>query len=567
MSLGLAQLLREIDRLASRLDCTLDGQGPAILDAFLRHSFHRSGALYLRAAGSSGLRLAASSDAFEAPARLEMTVPLDVVDRMLDESVIVRVFADVSIDPSIERLVPLRTSREDLGLIALSGPEPPDDDVHLVDSLRAAARYLSALLGHQRMTDEIREGDFQLKYRLWELQSLYDIGLSIASTLDLDKLADEILFRAISLLNARRAALYLRKDGRFFLHRSFGEVRAQFLDEELDSDSSAKLLLEGSPIRFDASADCIFPGCESFVAMPIQINGEVIGVLAASDREQREGGVGRFEENDLRVLSLFANQVAIALENSRLHHEALEIQAMQRELELAATIQRDILPRSFPQTPQFEVEALFRPAKQLGGDYYAFFVRGDQLSICLADVSGKSVPAAILVSALHAAIQLLFDEGRDLGEIATELNRHIHLWSAENKFITLVLATIDPNENVIRFVNCGHNPAYIVTGGHLETLASHGLPIGLMSGSKYKTQTKPFPAGSLLVVYSDGITEAENVAEDEFGNPMLEDVLLEHSASSVGEVKRSIAEAVDAFVGEASQKDDETIVLVRLKEA
>ena len=170
----------------------------------------------------------------------------------------------------------------------------------------------------------------------------------------------------------------------------------------------------------------------------------MIGVLAAGDRETREGDVGAFEANELRLLSLFANQVAIALENARLHKEALEKQAMQRELDLAATIQSDILPKSIPVVEGVELAALSRPAKQVGGDYHAFFQREGTLTTVVADVAGKSMPAALLVSAFHAAIQLLFAEGRELGDIATELNRHIHSWSAENKFITMIMVTIDP---------------------------------------------------------------------------------------------------------------------------
>src|SRR6185369_16872809 len=112
------------------------------------------------------------------------------------------------------------------------------------------------------------------------------------------------------------------------------------------------------------------------VMLPIKGNNATIGVLAAADRETREG-VGRFQDNEMRLLSLFANQVAIALENARLHREALEKQAMQRELDLAATIQRDILPKSIPTVASIDLSVLARPARQVGGDYHAFVERDD----------------------------------------------------------------------------------------------------------------------------------------------------------------------------------------------
>jgi len=206
---------------------------------------------------------------------------------------------------------------------------------------------------------------------------------------------------------------------------------------------------------------------------------------------------------------------------------------------------------------------LSNPARQVGGDYHAFFEREGVLTTLVADVAGKSMPAALLVSALHAVIQLLFAEGRELGEIATELNRHIHNWSAENKFITMIMVSIDRENGTIQYVNAGHNPGYLITNGKLEQIKSHGLPIGILPNSRYMAQTRPFPAGSYTVLYSDGITEAEDLAGEEFGNERLEAILTEHVGESAELIRTQIADAVDAFVGEAPQKDDETIVIVQ----
>lgn len=536
-----AEFVHELQQLERT---SIAAHGSQILDAFARHTRFDAGALYLRDARGRELRLAAKSDAWVAPEILD-------VDARAEEAVV----------PSPAIVVSLQSHREPVGVLALgteSTDDGLDDDFAFV---RAAAAYLSTLITNQRLLAETREGDFQLKYRLWELESLYDIGLSIASTLNVDELADEILFRMISLMNVRGAALFLREDNGFKLYRSFGDVREGFLEAEL----SDQLMREGKPLAFDGGSDCLFPDCTSFVAVPIRTgnNGAVIGVLAAADRETREGAIGAFEANDLRLLALFANQVAIALENARLHRDALAKQAMERELELAATIQRDILPKSIPQIEGIEIAALSRPARQVGGDYHAFFVRDGVVTTLVADVAGKSMPAALLVSALHAVIQLLFHEGRELGEIATELNRHIHSWSAENKFITMILIAIDPEHETIQFVNAGHNPCYLLVNGRMEQMKSHGLPIGILPSTRYMAQTRPFPAGSCTVLYSDGITEAEDIDDNEFGNERLEALLQEHIDCSASLIRDQIADAVDAFVGEAPQKDDETIVIVR----
>ena len=500
-------------------------RGDAILDAFTRHTPFSNGAVYLRDRDSN-LRLAAKSNQFVAPEILADEPPSEVVagaDRVL---------------------VPLRNGRDHLGMLALAGGEYSEEDL---DLLRAAAAFVSAFVDNQRLSQEMREGDFQLKYRLWELESLYDIGLSIAGTLNIDDLADEVLFRMISLINARRAALFLRDGSSFKPYRAFGDVPVteEHLKRMLDTGNG--ISLEGGTV----------------VAVPVNGNNQIIGVLVAADRETREGGIGAFEQNELRLLSLFANQVGIALENARLHREALEKQAMERDLELAATIQRDILPKAIPAIEGIEIAVLANPARQVGGDYHAFFERENGVTLLVADVSGKSMPAALLVSALHAAVQLLVREGRELGEVATELNRHIHRWSAENKFITLIIASIDRESETLEFVNAGHNPGYVLMGDKLEELKSHGLPVGMLAQSKYMTQTRPFPNGSTVVLYSDGISEAENEAGEEFENHRLEEII--RTACAPAEMQKRIAAAVDAFVGAAPQKDDQTLVIAKTR--
>jgi len=508
--------LQQLERAAS------GAQGPLILEAFTRHTPFDAGAVWLRDPRGEALRLAAKCG--------DVNVD-DVFDRDLPGMV----------------MVPIRTSKDSLGVVALAGEQASDEELQM---LRAAGTFLGTLMNNQRLTQEAREGDFQLKYRLWELESLYDIGLSIAATLNIEELADEILFRMISLTNARRAALFLREGDRFRLYRSFGDIDDAFLGD----DATQELLGEGQVVSFG----------EGFVAVPVKGASSIIAVLAAAERESRDGSIGAFEANELRLLSLFASQVAIALENARLHREALEKQAMEREMELAATIQRDILPKSIPDVPGVEIATFSKPAKLVGGDYHAFFQREGLLTMVVADVAGKSMPAALLVSALHAAMHLLFAEEREIGDIATELNRHIHQWSAENKFVTMIMVEIDFENETLRFVNAGHNPCYIVTGDRLEQMKSHGLPIGILGMSKYVTQARPFPAGSAVVLYSDGITEAENIAGEEFENERLEALLRAHSTAGANELRDRIAAAVETFTGDAPQKDDETLVIARV---
>jgi sigma-B regulation protein RsbU (phosphoserine phosphatase) len=556
--------LQRIDRGSRDPETALRHQGNAILDAFLRHAGYSRGGVWLRPAPGDPLQLVAHTPDLDGPLSFAGLLPPHILDRFLQPDPFREFTETCPIAPEPHTLVPLAHQRQQIGFVAL-GRDDDEPSESAIDVLRAASSYVTALLTMQRMADQAREGDFQLKYRLWELESLYDIGLSVASTLDLDELSEEILVRSISLLNARRAALYLKKKDRFALHRSFGDVRGQFFGGEIGDVTFDEFRTSRDPIRLAEGASCLFPGCSTLLALPFGTANELVGILAVADKEQRDGGIAAFDDHDVRLLGQFATQAAIALENARLHREALEKQAMERELEVAATIQRDILPRAIPRVEGLEIDVLARPARQVGGDYYTFIQQDGAFSLCVGDVAGKSVPAAILVSALHAAMQLLFDEGRDLGEIATELNRHIHHWSSETKFITLILATVDRESGLIRFVNAGHNPGYLVgPDGALEELKSHGLPIGLMGNSRYSAQTRALAPGTLIVLYSDGITEADDEAGEEYGNERLEVVLRATAALPVRDIRRAIEADLEAFVGAAAQRDDQTLLLLRV---
>src|ERR1043165_3761741 len=231
----LAEFLNDLQQLER---AAFGAQGPLILELFTPHTPFDAGAVWLRESRGAAMKLAAKCG--------DVNVD-DVLDRELPGMLV----------------VPIRTSKENLGVVALSGEPASDDDLQM---LNAAATFLGTLMNNQRLSQEAREGDFQLKYRLWELESLYDIGLSIAATLNIDELADEILFRMISLTNARRAALFPPERDRFPVYRSFGAGRGAFLDEE----ETLQMMREGNPISFDEGADCIFPGCVSFVAVPIK---------------------------------------------------------------------------------------------------------------------------------------------------------------------------------------------------------------------------------------------------------------------------------------------------------
>lgn len=416
---------------------------------------------------------------------------------------------------------------------------------------------LASALKSCRLKAELKEQQFQVNYRVVELEALYDVGLAVASTLDLDRLSEEILLRAVSLLDARRGALYILEDGRYRLDRTFGGEAAPWLTTD-DPELRSFLTDGGEPPAH------LLPGARYLLGVPIEVESGPRGLIAVGDKESRRG-VGPFLVSDRRTLSLFANQAALALENARLHLQALEKERLEREMHLAAQIQRQILPKGSPTVPGYELTGWYRPARQVGGDYYDLFRReDDRVGLVVGDVSGKGMPAALLVSTLHSGLRLLLDQTGFTPTLLERLNRHIGDYSAANKFITMLLAELTPETGGLRYLNAGHNPGILLRhDGRAEELTPGGVPLGLLPGARYQSRGVVLEPGDLVCLYSDGITEAASPDDEEFGMERLVDLLRTWRDRPLESVIEAIIQAVGEFSQGLPQGDDQTLVLLR----
>lgn len=460
--------------------------------------------------------------------------------------------------PADPRIVPLTARDETLALVLLD--RPPADPVGFASVTAHAASILAVI----RMSERVSRADFELKYRVWELQSLYDVGLSIAGTLDLDSLADDILMNSISLLNARTGTLVVRTSG--------GEIEDGVLVKHFGAPLAGPEVLASLPDRacrwnrreerIGALADA---PAEKLLLAPIVADGRPLGVLVVADKENRAGGVDDFTAGDERILSLFGNQAAIALENARLHREAVEKERMDREVELAASIQKTILPVSLPDVPGLRLAGGNRPTRQVGGDYYDVFPLPDgRTAFCVADVAGKGVPAALLVSTVHACLRILLDTGvADLPGFVARVHRHLLGFSSTRKFVTLFFAVYDPLRWEVRYVNAGHNPGVLFAKGEATLLPSGGPPIGILPDAVFRESVVSLVPGDTLVLYSDGITEAVNGLDEEFGMDRLIALVKTARDEPPEALSGRIFGAVSEFTRGVAQYDDQTVLIAR----
>jgi sigma-B regulation protein RsbU (phosphoserine phosphatase) len=355
----------------------------------------------------------------------------------------------------------------------------------------------------------------------------------------------------------------LEDSGAVLLERSVGgEVLASL-------DVPSWTLPEGGVINNAAAtvptAGMSLASCEKCLAVAISVAGRRLGVLAVADKESRDGRVLDFTPTDARLLSLFANQAAAAIETARLHKEAIEKERIERELELAAAIQRQILPRDLPNVPGLDIAARNIPTRQVGGDYFDFFPLSEgRLAFVVADVSGKGVPAALLVSTVHAAVHLQIDEAKNIPDLFSRIDRHLQRYAATRKFLTAFFGLLEPLTGILRYVSAGHNPALLRRAtGEVEQLKATGVPMGMFPNATWREETLELLPGDLLCVYTDGVTEALNAADEEFGMERLARLL---DGGAPAEICRRVFDAVGAFASEVPQYDDQTLLLAKRSE-
>jgi sigma-B regulation protein RsbU (phosphoserine phosphatase) len=457
--------------------------------------------------------------------------------------------------------IPLEAEGEVHGHLGLDGVGSEEQE----ELASVMATILGSLLGAHRLSRLVKEAEFEVKTRLLELESLYDLGLSLGGQLDIAALGDEVLFRSISLTDAGKGTLVLFDEGgKILFERSLG-------GELLAADRVASWSLpEGESVINNAAAAVPTAGmrlsaCQKCLAVAISVGGRRLGALAVADKESRDGGVLDFTAADARLLSLFANQAAAAIETARLHRAAIEKERIERELELAAAIQREILPRALPEVTGVELAAGNLPTRQVGGDYYDLFpLSRGRLGFLVADVSGKGVPAALLVSTVHAAVHLQIDEARTVVELVARIDRHLRRYAATRKFLTLFFGLLEPETGTLRYVSAGHNPALLLrASGRLERLDSTGVPVGILPNPTWREEIRTMEPGDLLAVYTDGLTEAVDESDREFGLGRLERAVEERRNLPAARLCDEVLGQVADFARGMPQYDDQTLLLVR----
>jgi phosphoserine phosphatase RsbU/P len=463
----------------------------------------------------------------------------------------------------IALLIPIGDATHPIGLLGLGKPPSDGFDSGEEEFTRALVSVGASAIVNARAHTETTRLNRLLDRKIEDLKTLLDLGRALViSAVDPEEVARVLGLTLAGHWAVSKFAVVAWKPGQPPVVRQRGVklpdlelVRAAL--PEVPAASLVSDLPDG-PLKeglLQSGADVVFA---------LQSVPPAFGLVALG---RRPPGLA-FGQAEFEFADGLLAQAVVAFENAWAFREALEKKQMEKELSVAASIQEGLFPSSLPILPDVRVAARTRPARQVGGDYYDAIPAGapgeERHIFCVADVTGKGLPASLIMSSMQASLRALANTGLTLDRLAVQINELLYVTTPGNRFVTAVLVLIDGHTGHCRLVNAGHNEALRVSAeGQAEAFNATGMALGLFPGAGYEELTLTMALGDLLALYSDGVTEALNTAEEEFGVSRLTDCLARHRDQPPDNIVNAVFAELDAFVGTAPQHDDITFLVLK----
>ncbi|MEP7038374.1 MAG: PP2C family protein-serine/threonine phosphatase [Acidobacteriota bacterium] len=458
------------------------------------------------------------------------------------------------------------------GLLGISkspvGEISPEEEESLKALLGLAASSLENAKAHR----ETSRFNFQLNEKVQELRALLDLVRGLTSTLEPNEVARLLILTLTGRWAVGKYALAVQKENHFPLKRHKRIILPEIETlAEIIAELPEAVLVENLP---DGEFKDALIRQNAELIFPIRSSDSTVGVFVLGSRL----GKTPYTASDLEFGAGLVAQAGVALENSWYVLETIERKKMEQELALAASIQEGLFPEFLPKITGYDIAAKNRPALQCGGDYYDVLpierineTGKKSYLLCVADVSGKGLAASLLMSNMQATMRALLGRIPTLVELASLTNTLLYATTPSNKFITAILFEVFPDSGKAIYVSAGHGDCLLLRNtGEVEKFDSTGLPLGMMDpemlemlGKGYEEKQLQLNKGDLLALYSDGVTEAYDIDETEWGDERLLDclrpILDESSETIVGKV----FEAIDDFAQTAPQHDDITLMIIK----
>lgn len=410
------------------------------------------------------------------------------------------------------------------------------------------------------------------------IRLLLDIVGKFNSTMDPSRLLHDIIESTKGMVEAEASSLFLLSDGGKNLELTIptGPATAEVSGKKIASDHgiSGWVVQHQQPVLItDVQSDPRFQGellsnpkfqSRNMICVPLNNNqGKTIGVLQAINIKE-----DFLNEEMLGLFQTLANQAATALENVHVKQQQLAAELVNKELEVATEIQARFFPQQTPNLEGYEVAGCSIPAKDVGGDYYDFIPNPEpcQHGFVVADVTGKGVPASLLMATMRATLRAnIQNNPNDIVQALRQVNGDIYRDSPVDKFITSIYCNLDYESHELSYVNSGHNPPYIVRANdnRIEELDQGGVMLGIMEEIDLPKATLSIDKGDILMLFSDGVTEASNPSGELFSEERFEQWLLDHNQLSAEEMKDALLKTLRDYADGSPQSDDITFIIVK----
>lgn len=441
--------------------------------------------------------------------------------------------------------------------------------------------------GYQELEEKIR-GDEK------ELQSILNLmnksGVGAGNVNDFNEITDSILQYVCEMINARSGILLTTTpDKNYLLPRgfygvfpplgagdSYATVKRQYLEEfnrqvklKVGEKYIGKVAQTRQSSFFQNAKE--YPELvkesktveiETLVAHPLEYKNELLGVVAFCNKEDST----LFTEEEFRLSQVLAQHIAIIMNNFRFYNELVKRQRDERELEIAGTIQKNLLPHSIPESQYADIFTYNRPAKDVGGDYFNIInVDEKRLDVVIADVAGKGVPASLVMVMISTVLKNIIKANYGPRRIIAFLNKFLCRESTLERYATLSYVSIEVMENKLQFTNSGHSPLVVYKAAldRFEQIDTPGIPLGIDADQTYSQKETEFRAGDIIAMYTDGITEAMNEQNDMYGFERLCTAIKKNHGESAETIGTIILEEIEMFAGGAEQHDDMTLIIVK----
>lgn len=429
------------------------------------------------------------------------------------------------------------------------------------------------MIEQTKSVEQLIEENNRLRAAVEELSILNEIATAISSTQSLEKIVDLIVHKCVKYLRVEQGAVMLlnEKDMNKPFHTMIRKQDSVIssLPYRLDAQLTGWMLKNKAPLlvndlktddRFKLSPDEKI-SINSLLGVPLMLKGKMTGIINVFNKHDSSG----FTLNDQRLLSIIAAQSAQIIENARLYLEEQALRQFQEEMRVAQNIQENLLPKNVPVSEGYQFAGKSIPAKEVGGDYYDFIsLKDGRIAFCLGDISGKGIPASLLMANLQASLRGQALIGNECKNSVAFANNILYHNTDPTRFATLFYSILDKDEHKITYCNAGHNNPYLFSPGkEPRRLSTGGIIVGMIPDFDYIEECIEFKPADVLVIFSDGVTEAMNHSDEEFGEERFEESIKKNMHLNVEDMLKAIFKDVVTFTSGAAQSDDITMLIVK----